>query len=690
VSAENNVRAAYHDEAGAVLFEEVEQDGKPWIRRPNGNGGYVANAEGVARVLWNLPALCKHLATGRHAGPVHLTEGTSDAKALVAHLAAEGLPGVVTTNPFGALAWRAEFTELLTGAPDLRAYVDNDDAGRKRAALLERELGPVVEELRILRTPLEHKGADLRDHLEAGMSLSELIEVALGVSSETSEKPRKGQKLASASQTPLGSGPPRSIRERPELALEPDILALFRRDLKLAGIAGEQEAAQLLHLMVTSRLLQWGKPTNRPVSGLPKGTSSSGKSALVEAVLRFFPESAYLNLGSMSKRYLVYMEESLAHRFLIVPEYASIADDEEIVAMLRTLLSEGRVVHGTVDGEGKRKARRIEKERPTGLLVTTTRAGVDPELETRCLSFLTDDSPEQTRRVFEALAALEDEDESPVDFAAWQELQAWLAEAGEARVVIPYVVALAELMPTGATRLRRDFVSMLSLIRAHAILHQATREHDERGRILASLQDYAAVRGLIGNLIAEGVGAAVSPVLRATVEAVRELLDEAAGEREYVSVKAIADRLKIGMPATYDRVRRALASGYLVNLAKKDERGLKIAVGGALPGSEEYLPSPAEVARSRTLSDRPIREETVATMRDPGAVSDSRTSRMTPQESEEADRSCPECDRPEWCAARTECWVFTTRGGELAFAGSEPGVDPKPDQGGEPDGVIPF
>jgi hypothetical protein len=172
------VRASFYDEAGNLLFEEVAEDGRRWVRRPDGNGGYVNNAEGVRRVLLNLPALRKHLETGQAAGPVYLTEGTSDARALKQHLAEHGLPGVVTTNPFGALSWLPEYTELLTGTPEVIATVDNDDAGRKRAALLERELGPVVEQLRILRTPLEEKGADLRDHLAAGKGLDELVTLA--------------------------------------------------------------------------------------------------------------------------------------------------------------------------------------------------------------------------------------------------------------------------------------------------------------------------------------------------------------------------------------------------------------------------------------------------------------------------------------------------------------------------------
>src|SRR5215208_6743025 len=105
---------------------------------------------------------------------------------------------------------------------------------------------------------------------------------------------------------------------------------------------------------------------------LAKGTSSTGKSFTTSTVLRFFPAEAWLDLGSMSRRFLFYTEEAFAHRFLIVPKWASIKDDEEVVAMLRVLLSEGRLVHGTVEGEGRRKARRIVKEGPTGLIVTTT------------------------------------------------------------------------------------------------------------------------------------------------------------------------------------------------------------------------------------------------------------------------------------------------------------------------------
>lgn len=102
--------------------------------------------------------------------------------------------------------------------------------------------------------------------------------------------------------------------------------------------------AQLEYLALTSRVLPWGRPTERPVSVIAKGTTSTGKSHTTQTVLKFMPASAFVDLGSMSRRFLFYDDEPYEHRFLIVPEWASIAEDDELVALLRILLSEGRII----------------------------------------------------------------------------------------------------------------------------------------------------------------------------------------------------------------------------------------------------------------------------------------------------------------------------------------------------------
>jgi hypothetical protein len=397
--------------------------------------------------------------------------------------------------------------------------------------------------------------------------------------------------------------------QTPDLALEADILGRFRVDLRRAGVAGEERLASLTYLALTSRVLPWGRSTERPVSMIAKGTTSTGKSHTTQTVLRFLPSEAYIDLGSMSRRFLFYDEESYSHRFIIVPEWASIREDEELVALLRTLLSEGRIIHGTVDE--KRKASKIEKDGPTGLIVTTTEGFVDAEMETRCLSLSTDDTPEQTRRVYGVFADQEEEIDNGVDFQAWHELQAWIAAHGETRVVIHFLRALSELMPAGATRLRRDFVSLLCLVRAHAILYQAQRDRDLHGRIIATVEgDYEPVRGLIGELIAEGVEASVPERTRETVEVVRELISEG---KTHPSPKAIADGLEIGRSATYDRIRDALRRGYLVNEAAKNDRGMKLVIGAELPATgEDFLPSSTAIVRA--TSGEPSGQNSALTM----------------------------------------------------------------------------
>ena len=65
----------------------------------------------------------------------------------------------------------------------------------------------------------------------------------------------------------------------------------------------------------------------------------------------------------------------------------------------------------------------LEKEGPTGLIFTTTKARVHNENESRILSLTSDDSREQTRNVLEALASDVGGD---TDFTEWHQLQRWL------------------------------------------------------------------------------------------------------------------------------------------------------------------------------------------------------------------------------------------------------------------------
>jgi hypothetical protein len=95
--------------------------------------------------------------------------------------------------------------------------------------------------------------------------------------------------------------------------------------------------------------------------------------------------------------------------------------------------------------------------------------------------------------------------------------------------------------------------------------------------------------------VAEGVDAAVSAAVRETVEAAATLLE--AG-RSVVMPKQLIDAMQVGRSATYDRIKNALAAGYLADQSPKNERGMQLVLAANLPGdADSYLPSVEEIVR---------------------------------------------------------------------------------------------
>lgn len=327
---------------------------------------------------------------------------------------------------------------------------------------------------------------------------------------------------------------------------------------------------------MTSRCL------SRPVSAAIKGPSAGGKSYLTEQVLKFFPERAYYALSAMSERALAYSEEPLQHRFLVIYEAAGLASDFASY-LVRSLLSEGRLAYETVEktAEGL-KARLIVREGPTGLIVTTTQLRLHPENETRLISIPVTDTQDQTRAVLRSLAG---GDDGPLELQPWIALQTWLEHAGH-RVLIPYAEKLADQIPPVAVRLRRDFGAILTLIRAHAILHQASRPKAHDGSIIATIEDYRVVRELVAELVAEGVEASVPESIRETVKAVENLAEDS------VSIGDLVKRLHLDKSTTSRRVRAALDRGYLKNLEDKKGRPARLVVSDPLPDELVILPNP--------------------------------------------------------------------------------------------------
>src|SRR5215510_13212784 len=91
----------YCDAQGTLLFQVVRSTPKAFRQqRPDGQGGWIPNLDGVETVLYRLPEINAAVKAGR---TVFIVEGEKD----VERLRTLGL--IATCNPMGALKWREAY-----------------------------------------------------------------------------------------------------------------------------------------------------------------------------------------------------------------------------------------------------------------------------------------------------------------------------------------------------------------------------------------------------------------------------------------------------------------------------------------------------------------------------------------------------------------------------------------------------
>src|SRR5262249_43798473 len=151
---------------------------------------------------------------------------------------------------------------------------------------------------------------------------------------------------------------------------------------------------KLIYLATYTRMSQ------KPVSAVIKGTSSSGKSFALKTALRYVPKNAYVELHGLSDKALLYFNKAnLKHKHLAIGEVAGLAEGNGRT-FLRQLISEGEIRYATVQQtKNGHEGRDLFIEGPMGAFMTTTKDRMHFEDETRLISLQTDQSPEQTRRL---------------------------------------------------------------------------------------------------------------------------------------------------------------------------------------------------------------------------------------------------------------------------------------------------
>lgn len=325
-----------------------------------------------------------------------------------------------------------------------------------------------------------------------------------------------------------------------ELLRAPDLVARIVADMERCGVVGEANNLLAGYLAAVSRKL------DTPLAILIQSSSAAGKSSLMDAVLAMVPEEERVQYSAMTGQSLFYLGETdMQHKILAIAEEEGV---RQAAYALKLLQSDGELTMastGKDETSGNLVTKQYRVKGPVMLMLTTTAIDVDEELMNRCMVLSVNESREQTRaiharqRMKQTLAGLLAANDRAAITDLHQNAQRLLDPV---LVVNPYADRLTFL--DDKTRMRRDHVKYLTLIRAIALLHQHQREVktvEHRGQRLAYIEASKADIALANTIVHDVLGRTLDdlpPQTRRLLTLIRDLVRELA-DQQGVAVREV-------------------------------------------------------------------------------------------------------------------------------------------------------
>jgi hypothetical protein len=386
------------------------------------------------------------------------------------------------------------------------------------------------------------KAADLY-----GMDGTRLERALNEVCTRRSEEVAAVQTESDAEQEPESGVDPEEVEA---LLSSPGVLNRYVEDVaKIRGVVRDRDALRLQTLVALGAQLT-PLPNGKPAGAnlILTAEAGRGKNYVCDAVASMLPDDFYMAFESASAKSLYYRAEIdpgiLTYRW-IYPNEAEATD--QLVELLRPLLSGGRASHLTVNktGEGRNAAQELTIEGPASVTIPTVRNKLDAQLQTR---MLVAELPDYEGRVAEHSRAVSrqllpdhvGEDHGPT-------IEAWRAALGSLTQARHVVFQLdrdefcfdSDSVSHGA----RLWTNLLGLMWAHAWLEQRNREgvglsSGERA-IVAVPEDYEAAYKIFKATCERSV-VNLSDTHRAILDAVYELSCQSSFDG--FSLRKIADK----------------------------------------------------------------------------------------------------------------------------------------------------
>ncbi|MDD5618575.1 MAG: bifunctional DNA primase/polymerase, partial [Candidatus Omnitrophica bacterium] len=266
------------------------------------------------------------------------------------------------------------------------------------------------------------------------------------------------------------------------------------------GVVGEETLRLMVYLCFTSRMLK------EPLSMTVKGESSSGKSFSCQSVLKLIPEEGYHFITKATQQAFFHLpEDGLQHRIVYINEMQG---SEQADYSIRTAQSEGDLIlmmpiKDEATGNMETITKRVKG--PVGFLITTTKANMFDENETRNFSVFSDDSPELTAKIGDITirrAQGEIFELDPKEINLYKNIHRLLKP--DLKVIIPYAKEVLGSFPDKPVRIRRDRERFRVLLNVITILHQMHRKIED-DKIYSTLADYHIAKILAEELLVKTI-----------------------------------------------------------------------------------------------------------------------------------------------------------------------------------------
>lgn len=259
-------------------------------------------------------------------------------------------------------------------------------------------------------------------------------------------------------------------------------------------IVGEKKAREIIFMCAMGKLVGNSTPTSFNL--LMHSDSSAGKDYTTKCVLSILPTSTVYTRTRISPTVLNYWKPyeksglgSWDGSILYLPDIGeSILNSDA----LKLMCSDGSHITVTEKGEAKD----IEILGKPVMFITTANSTPNEEMLNRFSIVHLDESPEQTRNIFNIQAERAMNGGSNSYDPKMIEALSYLKRVN---VKIPFAMSIARVFPHDKLRERRNFERFLDFIKAIAAFHQYQRISDG-SCLLAEIEDYDKARGIFMNI----------------------------------------------------------------------------------------------------------------------------------------------------------------------------------------------